>query len=72
MARNRKALPLALFLLLVGGSAAWWGTAKEPADQRAKLMKAHKHGNYKDACDGLRKLALDPNDDPKAGPDNSD
>ena len=33
-------------------------------------MKAHKDGNFKDAYDGLRKLALDPKDDPaKVGED---
>ena len=29
------------------------------------MKKAFQAGNYKDAYDGLRKLALDPNDDPR-------
>lgn len=32
---------------------------------RAKYTDAHKKGNYKDAYEGLRKLALDPDNDPK-------
>src|SRR6478735_1750483 len=31
---------------------------------RAKYQKQYDNGNYKDAYDGFRKLALDPNDDP--------
>jgi uncharacterized protein YfaS (alpha-2-macroglobulin family) len=67
MLRNRKALLLTLALLLPAGGGIWWATAEEaPAtDQRGKLMKAHRDGNYKDAYEGLRKLALDPKDDPK-------
>ena len=34
-------------------------------EQREALMKTHKAGNFKDAYDGLRRLALDPSDDPK-------
>jgi len=72
MLRNRRAL-LSLALLLLAsfslslGGVVWWVTAKEAPvlDLRAKLMKAHQDGNYKDAYDGLRKLALDSNDDPK-------
>src|SRR5258708_4129520 len=36
-----------------------------PASIRDGLLKAYQAGNYKDAYDGFRKLALDPNDDPK-------
>src|SRR5207253_1686576 len=40
------------------------------AAKRDSLMKAYTAGNYKDAYDGLRKLALDPQDDPlKVGAD---
>src|ERR1700726_4071487 len=35
-----------------------------PQGQREALMKTYQAGNYKDAYDGLRRLALDPNDDP--------
>src|SRR5262249_41067271 len=51
---------------VVMSAGAYWLTApnaSQPA-QRAALMKAVSAGNYKDAYDGLRKLALDPADDP--------
>jgi uncharacterized protein YfaS (alpha-2-macroglobulin family) len=35
-----------------------------PQARREALLKAFHAGNYKDAYDGLRKLALDPKDDP--------
>jgi uncharacterized protein YfaS (alpha-2-macroglobulin family) len=39
-------------------------------DRRERLMKNYSDGNYKDAYDGLRTLALDPNNDPlKVGED---
>ncbi len=41
--------------------------AADPANQaqRELLLKTEKQGNYKDAYEGFRKLALDPNDDPR-------
>jgi uncharacterized protein YfaS (alpha-2-macroglobulin family) len=39
--------------------------AQSPKERRAALLKAQNAGNYKDAYDGLRKLALDPADDPR-------
>jgi uncharacterized protein YfaS (alpha-2-macroglobulin family) len=46
-------------------SAGVWLTAADgPAPSRDNLMKAFRAGNFKDAYDGLRKLALDPKDDP--------
>ncbi len=33
--------------------------------QREQAYKSYQEGNYKDAYDGYRKLALDPNDDPR-------
>jgi len=36
-----------------------------PVSIRDGLLKAYQAGNYKDAYDGFRRLALDPNDDPK-------
>ena len=38
-----------------------------PETLRQNYMKAYTAGNYKDAYDGLRKLALDPKDDPAQG-----
>src|SRR5262249_15029448 len=51
--------------LVVAFAAVWWVAAAPPSpqeqrDQSAKTMKA---GNFKDAYEGFRKLALDPNDD---------
>jgi alpha-2-macroglobulin len=57
-------LALAVFLGLLA-----LGTFEQDKTRRA-LMKAHENGNYKDAYDGLRKLALDPTSDPaKVGQD---
>jgi uncharacterized protein YfaS (alpha-2-macroglobulin family) len=44
-----------------------WLMAADPSlnqTQRQKLMKTFQAGNYKDAYEGLRKLALDPENDP--------
>jgi uncharacterized protein YfaS (alpha-2-macroglobulin family) len=57
----------------VASVAVFWVLAEEktsPQSRRDKLMEAYKAGNYKDAYDGLRQLALDPKDDPlKVGDD---
>ncbi len=37
--------------------------------QREQAYKSYQEGNYKDAYDGYRKLALDPNDDPRLAGD---
>ena len=55
---------------VVDGRLAWLAGAADkasptPADQRQRLTKMATDGNFKDAYDGLRKLALDPADDPK-------
>jgi uncharacterized protein YfaS (alpha-2-macroglobulin family) len=56
--------PFAAALLLTAADPP----ASEP--RRESLMKTFNAGNYKDAYDGLRKLALDPQDDPaKVGDD---
>jgi len=60
-----RVLPAALVL---GVTALWLLAADKPANQserRAALLKAEQNGNWKDAYDGLRKLALDPADDPR-------
>jgi len=58
----------ASLLLVVAGLCVWAARADKPgqhAQQRDKLTKAFRDGNYKVAYDGLRKLALDPSNDPK-------
>jgi hypothetical protein len=61
---KRAAMVLGVTLSLL--SAALWLSAADPAaaTQREKLMKAYQAGNFKDAYEGLCKLALDPKDDP--------
>jgi uncharacterized protein YfaS (alpha-2-macroglobulin family) len=53
-------------VLVAAGAVLWLGGAEKPsaADQRARWTKSYGAGNYKDAYEGFRKLALDPNDDP--------
>ncbi len=51
-------------------SVSGWPRPAPPNPRRApcretSLQKAAQAGNYKDAYDGLRKLALDPKDDPR-------
>jgi uncharacterized protein YfaS (alpha-2-macroglobulin family) len=63
-----RALAAALLL----GITTLWLLAADTAEQdrRAALLKMQNDGNFKDAYDGLRKLALDPKDDPlKVGAD---
>ena len=58
--------------VLVAVAAVTWLFAAQPSQQaqRDKLHKTMQAGNWKDAYDGLRKLALDPKDDPaKVGDD---
>jgi uncharacterized protein YfaS (alpha-2-macroglobulin family) len=51
-------------ILALAGAAVWLSAADRPAPpQRDALMKAFHDGNFKDAYEGLRKLALDPKDD---------
>jgi uncharacterized protein YfaS (alpha-2-macroglobulin family) len=67
-----KRIALVLGVTTVFASAAIWLTAADRAatPQRDTLMKAFNAGNFKDAYDGLRKLSLDPKDDPaKVGVD---
>jgi alpha-2-macroglobulin len=51
--------------------ASWLLAVDKPLQERRDtLTKAYQAGNYKDAYDGLRKLALDPLNDPlKVGQD---
>ncbi len=53
-------------VLVAAGAVFWLAGAEKPSagDQRARSKKTYEAGNYKDAYEGFRKLALDPNDDP--------
>lgn len=64
--RKYQRLGVMLVALTVGLIAIWRITAGAPSieEQRTKLTKAYNDGNYKVAYDGLRKLALDPKNDP--------
>src|SRR2546423_15051371 len=65
MSKSRKLglLTLALSVVLLG---VWRLTAGAPSitEQRTKLTKAYNDGNFKVAYEGLRKLALEPSNDP--------
>ena len=50
--------------LAVGFGCLFAAAPPSQQEQREALMKTFQAGNYKDAYDGLRKLALDPTDDP--------
>ena len=50
-------------ILAVAFSGLFAAEPPSQQEQREALMKTHQAGNYKDAYDGLRRLALDPNDD---------
>jgi len=58
-----------LIALIVFAGLVPVGFAAAAADQnqavRQQLVKTMNQGNYKDAYDGFRKLALDPNEDPR-------
>src|ERR1700729_1403691 len=67
MQKTRRGSLLALALMCAVAGVYLWA-ADKPAEQkesREKLTKAARDGNYKVAYEGLRKLALDPKDDPK-------
>ena len=50
-------------LVLLGSAAVGFFDARPPAS-REKLEELFRQGNFKDAYDGYRALALDPKDDP--------
>src|SRR5262249_6134289 len=57
----------ALGVLLASSAVVLWLTAAEAPShqaQRDSLLKQLKDGNFKDAYQGFRKLALDPKDEP--------
>jgi uncharacterized protein YfaS (alpha-2-macroglobulin family) len=63
MHRHRVVVVLGSLLLLSSVVILAAGQAAPPG--RESLMKAYEAGNYKDAYEGLRKRALDPQDDPQ-------
>jgi uncharacterized protein YfaS (alpha-2-macroglobulin family) len=53
-----------LGVVVAVAAAAWLFAADKPqAEQRANMQKTMQAGNWKDAYEGFRKLALDPKDD---------
>ena len=48
-----------------GGWAMSATVLTDMQSQREQAYKSFQEGNYKDAYDGYRKLAMDPNDDPR-------
>jgi len=58
---------LALAGAVVAGFSGLPTSAAPPAlnDLRKQMHETHQQGNYKDAYEGFRKLALDPQDDPR-------
>ncbi len=54
----------ALFLAAAPESAKFGRPTASPQAERERFQKLYDEGNYKDAYDGFRKLALDANDDP--------
>src|SRR5262249_33431181 len=65
MLGKTRAVGLGIFLTLTA-FAVWPFAADQPANlpDREPLLKTYQAGNFKDAYEGLRKLALDPKDDP--------
>ena len=63
---KRQILILGIALLMVA-SVGRRLAAQAPSlqEQRGKLTQAFQAGNYKEAYEGLRKLALDAKDDPQ-------
>lgn len=61
-----KSKVVMLSVVTVLGAAGYWLLAADadPNQRRQTLVKTYNAGNYKDAYEGLRKLALDPKDDP--------
>jgi uncharacterized protein YfaS (alpha-2-macroglobulin family) len=60
----------AVSVAALAGVWLWAGNRPTQQEQRTRLTKAANDGNFKDAYEGLRKLALDPKDDPlQVGPD---
>ena len=59
-----KLLLLPLAMAVLGLGAILLAIEPTPKDRRAAAQKAHQAGNYKDAYEGFRTLALDPKGDP--------
>jgi uncharacterized protein YfaS (alpha-2-macroglobulin family) len=65
MSRKWKFCIAGLSLVVAIGAIGLIAAEKLAKDRRAGLMKLYKDGNYKDAYDGLSKMALEPDDDPR-------
>src|SRR5262249_28082112 len=63
MSWQRRVGVLTALMLALGLGLSWLGAAETPKDREA-AMNLFRDGNFKDAYEGLRKLALDPKDDP--------
>src|SRR5579883_2129828 len=66
MQRNGKVRIATLVALVALSAVTWRLAAGAPSadEKRQALYKAAQAGNFKDAYEGLKKLALDPQDDP--------
>ena len=53
-----------LLLVVAVGRMLWSAEAAPSPEQRQKFQKLQKDGNFKDAYDGFRKMALDKDDEP--------
>ncbi len=65
--RIRRTSPLLAATVAVLVAAFAWGTgpgAADPGTLRKQAQQAMRNGNFRDAYEGLRKLALDPANDP--------
>jgi hypothetical protein len=56
-------VPLGALMMSMSGAGGMEPASQDAARQR--LQSAHRAGNFKDAYDGLRELALDPKCDPR-------
>src|SRR2546426_1838041 len=67
MWKSKKKLATFAVTLTLALLGIWRLTAGAPSieEQRTKLTKAYNDGNFKVAYEGLKKLSLDPKNDPK-------
>ena len=59
-----SAVGLAIFLLCSATASKVWPADTSPQAERERCQKLYEEGNYKDAYEGFRKLALEAGDDP--------
>ncbi len=65
MQASRKAFLVSVAQVLLLGAFCLVAIEAPPTTERALLLKAFQDGNFKDAYEGLRRLALSPDDDQK-------